>query len=237
MIEVIYEDNHLIAFNKPAGWLVQANESQDTPLEAWAKAYIKERYQKPGEVFLHVTHRIDRPVSGLVLCARTSKALARMAEQFKARKIEKTYLAVVERRPKELEGRLIHYLSKDEQKNITTAHARPKYKDSKQAILDYRLIAELGNHCLLEVKPTTGRPHQIRAQLGKMGCPIRGDLKYGAVYPNADGRIHLHAFALSFQHPVKKEPTTIVAYPPSEQVWNLFRDAFSEVKLNLDVQI
>jgi 23S rRNA pseudouridine1911/1915/1917 synthase len=233
MIEVVYEDNHLIALHKPAGWLVQEDESEDTPLVEWAKAYIKERYKKPGDVFLHPTHRLDRPVSGLVLFARTSKALARMSEIFHDRKIEKTYLAVVERRPQELQGHLEHYLVKDEAKNIVTAYNKPRYKTSKKAVLDYRLIGEIGNHYLLEVKPLTGRPHQIRVQLAKMGCPIRGDLKYGAKYPNADGRIHLHAYALSFVHPVKKEPTTIVVYPPNEQIWNLFRSALGDVQINL----
>lgn len=226
---VIFEDNHLIAINKPAGWLVQGDETGDTPLSEYVKEYIKVRYEKPGDVFLGTVHRIDRPVSGVVIFARTSKALERMNKLFEERKVQKTYLAIVERRPEELEGTLLHYIAKDQEKNVVHVATSQKNKHYKLAKLEYKLLAGLGDHYLLEVKPHTGRPHQIRAQLGKIGCPIRGDLKYGAKRTNADGRIHLHSASLEFIHPVQLTPVVIKASLPNEQLWRLFKQALSDL--------
>lgn len=223
-LQVLFEDNHLIAVNKPAGLLVHEDETGDETLADWVKRYIKERYGKPGEVFLGVIHRIDRPVSGIVLFARTSKALTRMNELFKTRQVEKLYWAVVEERPEELEGHLVHYLIKDHATNRVRASVsqRDEFKNAKECVLDYRVINTLSNHHLLEVRPLTGRPHQIRAQLSKIGSPIRGDVKYGAQRHNQSEFIHLHARQLSFVHPVKNEPVVITARLPEEQIWDLF---------------
>lgn len=223
-LKVIYEDNHLIAVNKPAGMLVHEDETGDETLADLVKWYIKQRYNKPGEVFLGVIHRLDRPVSGLCVFARTSKALERMNEMFKDRTIKKTYFAIVEQRPEELEGKLVHWLLKDTKTNITKASNKQKSKDAKEAILDYLYVGGIGDHHLMEVNPHTGRSHQIRVQLAKIGCPIRGDLKYGAQRKNKNGEfIHLHAYKLEFMHPTKKEPITIIAdLPTSEPMWRDF---------------
>ncbi|MCP4443183.1 MAG: RNA pseudouridine synthase [Aureispira sp.] len=227
-LQVIYEDNHLIAVNKPSGWLVQGDATQDMPISELVKLYIKERYNKPGDVWLGTIHRLDRPVSGVLLFARTSKALERMNRLFQDRKVEKTYLAITEERPKELEGELTHFLMKDNERNITTAFTRQKYKNSKLAVLKYELLSSIGDHHLLKVNPKTGRPHQIRVQLAKMGCHIRGDRKYGAERRNKDRRIHLHSYSLSFIHPVKKEPVKIVGHIPRNQIWALFEGAIED---------
>jgi len=232
---VIFEDNHLIAVNKPAGWLVQGDETGDKPMSEFVKEYIKQRYKKPGDVFLGTVHRIDRPVSGAVIFARTSKALERMNKLFEERNVQKTYLAIVEKRPEELEGTLIHYISKDQEKNIVHIANSQKNKHFKLAELDYKFVAGLGDHFLLEVKPNTGRPHQIRAQLGKIGCPIRGDVKYGAKRTNSDGRIHLHSAALEFIHPVQKTPVLIKAPLPDEQIWRLFFSALGNIRFYKDL--
>lgn len=223
-LEIIYEDNHLIAVNKPAGVLVQGDETGDTPMADYVKMYIKDRYDKPGDVFLGVIHRIDRPVSGVVVFARTSKALARMNKLFEERKVEKTYWAIVQKRPDPLSAHLVHYMIKDRDRNIAKALDQPgKYgKEAKKAELDYELMLSIGDHHLLEVKPLTGRPHQIRAQLGKMGYPIRGDVKYGAQQGNKDGSIHLHCRSLSFIHPIKLTPVTITAEVPHDPLWRNF---------------
>lgn len=226
-LKVIFEDNHLIAVNKPSGVLVHEDETGDVTLADVVKQYIKVRYDKPGDVFLGVIHRLDRPVSGLVLFARTSKALERMNALFHDRDIEKTYLAVVEQRPEELEGELMHYLTKDSSKNIASAYTRKHGKDSKEARLSYSLQSSIGDQHLLKVKPETGRPHQIRVQLAKIGCSIRGDIKYGSRNKNAREYIHLHAYQLAFQHPVTKEHIVITAQVPhQDQVWKLFEGAY-----------
>lgn len=218
--EVIFEDNHLLALNKPPGWLVQGDATGDVPLSDWAKNYIKEKYGKPGEVYLAVLHRLDRPVSGLVLFGRTSKAAARMSALFQARTgLEKKYWAVVERRPQQPEGTLTHWLVKDAAKNKSRAYHHP-VKQAKEAKLNYTLLRSLDRYHLLEVELHTGRHHQIRAQLAAMGCPIKGDLKYGAARSNPDGSIHLHARSLRFEHPVQKSELHLIAPVPSgDALW------------------
>lgn len=220
-LEVIYEDNHIIAVNKPNGVLVQGDKTGDVVLPDLVKEYIKVRYQKPGDVFLGVFHRLDRPVSGVVIFARTTKALTRLNEMMRNREIQKTYFAMVFPRPAELEGHLVHHIIKDEDKNIVKAMSRPKM-DSKEAELFYKVHAELDGKVLLVVNPLTGRSHQIRAQLSKIGCPILGDLKYGATYALPNQNIALHCREMKFIHPVKKEWVTIKANPPSSFPWNTF---------------
>lgn len=223
-LQILHEDNHLIAVNKPAGWLVQGDITGDTPLSEYVKTYIKLRYKKPGDVFLGVIHRLDRPVSGVVVFARTSKALTRMNELFRDRKIQKTYFAVTAERPNPIQGHLTHYILKDTKKNVAKAYDKVgnRTKAAKKSDLDYELIGEVGNLHLLKVNPQTGRPHQIRVQLASMGCSIWGDIKYGFKKANQDGSIHLHCRSLAFEHPVKKEPIYIEADPPDEQIWNEF---------------
>lgn len=230
-IQVIYEDNHLIAINKPAGWLVQGDETGDLPLTEFAKDYIKRRYNKPGDVFLGVIHRLDRPVSGVVVYARTSKALTRMNKLFQDRQVQKEYVAVVENRPIELEGTLVHYLSKDKKRNVTNAYNKQKYKSTKRSELSYKYIGGLADHHLLGILPITGRSHQIRVQLARIGCHIRGDKKYGASKFNADpGTINLHSNRLSFIHPVKNEPISIEApLPEKDQVWQMYAHIVGEL--------
>lgn len=218
---VQYEDNHLLIVNKDSGLLVQGDRTGDITLIDQAKAYVKEKYNKPGEVFMGLVHRLDRPVSGIVVLARTSKALERMTELFRKRQIQKIYWAVVKRRPPEKQGKLVHYLVKDERTNTVTAYDEP-VPDSQKAELTYKVLGKLNEYYLLEVSPITGRPHQIRVQLASMGCPIRGDVKYGYDRPNPDGSINLHARRLYFIHPVKKEPVVIVAGLPNIQFWEEF---------------
>jgi 23S rRNA pseudouridine1911/1915/1917 synthase len=220
-IEVLYEDNHIIAVNKRPSDIVQGDKTGDTPLSEFVKQYIKERYQKPGEVFLGTVHRLDRPVSGIVLFARTSKSLARLNEMFRTKEIQKTYWAVVKNRPPKPEGHLVNYLIKNEAKNMSKAFDSPR-PGALHCELDYKLIYSSDNYYLLEVNPHTGRHHQIRVQLSAMGCPIKGDLKYGFARSNPDGSIHLHARKVEFIHPVKKEPVVIVADPPKEVLWSEF---------------
>ena len=233
--QVIYEDNHLLIVNKASGLLVQGDKTGDKTLSDWAKAYIKEKYEKPGDVFLGVPHRLDRPVSGLVILCRTSKALERMSQIFRDRKINKTYWAIVKRRPPESKAKLTHWLIKDTQKNFVTAYDRPK-DGAQKAELNYRTLGKLNDHWLVEVNPITGRPHQIRVQLAAIGCPIRGDIKYGFSKPNPDASINLHARRVYFVHPVKKEPFRFVAALPNQQFWEQFL-AFDDLKVddkNLD---
>lgn len=216
---VLYEDNHIIAVNKTCNEIVQGDKTGDTPLSETVKAYIKVKYNKPGEVFLGVTHRLDRPTSGVVLFARTSKALARLNEMFKSHEqIKKTYWAIVQGAPKQPEARLENWLVKNETQNKSYI-VKPYSKDAKQAILNYRTLVRGENYTLLEVDLETGRHHQIRCQLAAIGCPIKGDLKYGAKRSNPDGGICLHARQIAFIHPVSKEPICITAPTPEDSLW------------------
>jgi 23S rRNA pseudouridine1911/1915/1917 synthase len=218
---VIYEDNHLLIVNKSAGILVQGDETGDKPLVEFCKDYVKEKYHKPGPVFLGVVHRIDRPVSGIVVLARTSKALERMNELFREKQTKKTYWAVVRNKPPLSEQILVHWLVKDEKKNKTQAYHQ-EHAGALRSELAYKIIGQESGHWLLEVNPVTGRPHQIRVQLASIGCPIRGDLKYGDSEPNGDASICLHSRKLQFIHPVKKELVTFQAPLPSVAEWNPF---------------
>ncbi|MEQ8470581.1 MAG: RluA family pseudouridine synthase [Marinoscillum sp.] len=222
--KVIYEDNHLLILDKPSGWLVQGDKTGDTTLTDWGRTYIKDRYNKPGDVFLHPTHRIDRPVSGITVFARTSKALERMNKLFREDQIQKTYLAVVKGVPEITADTLIHWLVKDGSRNIVKAHNKPS-GNGKEAELSYEMVASDKATSLLKVMPKTGRPHQIRVQLAKMKCPIVGDLKYGFPEPNPDKSIHLHAFQISFVHPVRKEPITFTSKPH----WYEFQQNINEL--------
>ena len=216
---VLYEDNHIIAVNKTCNEIVQGDKTGDTPLSETVKAYIKVKYNKPGEVFLGVTHRLDRPTSGVVLFARTSKALARLNEMFKSHEqIKKTYWAIVQGAPKQPEARLENWLVKNESQNKSYI-VKPHTKDAKQAILNYKTLVRGENYTLLEVDLETGRHHQIRCQLAAIGCPIKGDLKYGAKRSNPDGGICLHARQIAFIHPVSKEPICITAPTPEDSLW------------------
>jgi 23S rRNA pseudouridine1911/1915/1917 synthase len=219
---ILFEDNHLIAIAKDAGVLVQGDATGDVPLSDLVKAYIKKKYDKPGDVYLGTTHRLDRPVSGIVLFAKTSKALTRINEMFRTDQIQKTYWALLDRKPKELSAVLIHWLSKDPNKNLAKAHDR-EVKNSKKSELSYNYIATANHKFLIEVKPKTGRPHQIRVQLAKMGMPISGDLKYGAEKGRGNF-IYLHAKSLSFLHPVKKERITLRCPLPKEMNWQFFKE-------------
>ena len=218
---VVYEDNHIIVVNKTASEIVQADKTGDTPLSETVKQYLKEKYQKPGNVFLGVTHRLDRPVSGLVIFAKTSKALTRLNEMFRAGEVKKTYWAVVKNAPKESEGELVHFLVRNEKQNKSYAYDK-EVPNSKKAVLDYRLIGRSENYYLLEVDLKTGRHHQIRCQLAKMGCPIKGDLKYGSPRTNPDGSICLHARRVRFVHPVSKELIELKAPLPEGNLWKGF---------------
>ncbi len=216
---MLYEDNHLIAINKRPSDIVQGDKTGDTPLSEVVKLWLKKKYDKPGNVFVGVAHRIDRPVSGVVLFAKTSKALARVNELFKSKEISKTYLAAVCAMPPQVKGTAINYMIKDGTKNRSKVVSENN-KTAKKAELDYTLIGESQRYFFLEIKPKTGRHHQIRVQLSAMGCVIKGDLKYGAPRSNKDASIHLHARTLSFVHPVSKEKMTITAPVPDEPVWN-----------------
>ena len=218
---VVYEDNPIIVVNKTASEIVQADKTGDTPLSETVKQYLKEKYQKPGNVFLGVTHRLDRPVSGLVIFAKTSKALTRLNEMFRAGEVKKTYWAVVKNAPKESEGELVHFLVRNEKQNKSYAYDK-EVPNSKKAVLDYRLIGRSDNYYLLEVDLKTGRHHQIRCQLAKMGCPIKGDLKYGSPRSNPDGSICLHARRVRFVHPVSKELIELKAPLPEGNLWKGF---------------
>lgn len=218
---VVYEDNHIIVVNKTASEIVQGDKTGDVPLSEIVKQYIKEKYNKPGNVFLGVTHRLDRPVSGLVVFAKTSKALARLNDMFRNGEVKKTYWAVVKQKPPQDEGVLVNFLVRNEKQNKSYAYDK-EVKGSKKAILHYRLIGRSQNYYLLEVDLKTGRHHQIRCQLAKMGCPIKGDLKYGFPRSNPDGSICLHSRRVHFIHPVSKESIDLIASLPAGNLWNGF---------------
>lgn len=223
--DILYEDNHLLVVNKHAGDLVQSDPSGEAALEDRIKAYIKSRDGKPGAVFLGVVHRIDRPVSGAVLFAKTSKALTRLNEMIRTGEIRKIYWAVTEQRPEPEQGELRHYILRDGKSNRSRAFDTPK-PEAKEARLRYRTAAASARYTLVEVELLTGRHHQIRAQLSKIGCPIKGDLKYGAKRSNPDGGISLHSRSVTFLHPVRKEPLTVTApVPEGDNLWAFFADA------------
>lgn len=219
-MNVLYEDNHIIAVNKAVGEIVQADKTGDAPLSDAVKAYIKHKYQKPGDVFLGVTHRLDRPTTGIVLFARTSKALARLNDMFRSHDlIKKTYWAIVQGKPPVPEARLENWLIRREAQNKTFV-VNQGTKDARLAILEYHTLASGNRYTLLEINLLTGRHHQIRCQLAALGCPVRGDLKYGAKRSNPDGGISLHARKIEFIHPVSKQNIVITAPPPDDNLWN-----------------
>lgn len=218
---VLYEDNHLIAVKKLTGEIVQSDKTGDVTLTDNVKSYIKKKYNKPGDVFLGIIHRLDRPVGGVIIFARTSKSLSRMNALFREKKIKKQYWAIVEEKPPLEGGELVNWLKKNQEKNKSRAYEM-EVKESKKAILTYQLIGRSKNYFYLKIYPITGRHHQIRVQLSFMGCRIKGDVKYGAKRTNKDGGIHLFARSISFIHPIKKEELTIIANPPVDPLWNEF---------------
>jgi 23S rRNA pseudouridine1911/1915/1917 synthase len=224
---ILYEDNHLIILNKEASEIVQGDKTGDEPLSEKLKHYLKEKYNKPGNVFLGVVHRLDRPVSGVIVFTKTSKALARMNQLLKQRALKKAYWAIVKKPPPANEGTLVHHLVRKEKNNKTYVY-QDAIKNSKEAILDYRLLAKSEDYYLLEVDLKTGRHHQIRAQLSAIGCPIRGDLKYGYPRSNPDASISLHARKVAFEHPVSHEQLEIAAPPPQEVLWDYFVASLNE---------
>ncbi len=222
MIEILYEDNHIIAVNKKSSDLSQGDKTGDTSLDAEVKKYIAEKYKKPGDVFLGVVHRLDRPVSGVILYARTSKALARLNEMFRTTQVKKTYLAIVREQPPEVEATIENFLKKNETQNKTYVFDK-EVKGSKKASLTYRLAGRSDRFYLLEIELHSGRHHQIRAQLAKIGCPVKGDMKYGYPRSNEDGSISLIAYRLEFNHPVSKKNIVIKAPFPAGDIWNVFK--------------
>lgn len=222
-MQVLYEDNHIIIVCKQSGEIVQGDKTGDTPLSETVAAYLKEKYAKPGNVFVGVTHRLDRPVSGTVVLAKTSKALARMNEMFRVGSVDKRYLAIVKNRPAKPEGELVNWLVRNEKQNRSYAYDH-EVPGSKKAILRYRLVASSVNYHLIEVELMTGRHHQIRCQLAKMGCPIKGDLKYGAERSNPDGSISLHAYHVTFEHPVSHVMIDVKAPLPQDSLWQSFNE-------------
>lgn len=216
---MLHEDNHIIVINKRVGDIVQGDKTGDKPLSDVVKEYIKEKYNKPGDVYLGVIHRLDRPTTGVVVFAKTSKALTRLNESFKNRETQKTYWAIVKNCPPKEKDTLVHFLKRNPKNNTSKAHTK-EVPESKKASLDYTIIKELDNYFVLEINLHTGRHHQIRAQLSAIGCPIKGDLKYGFDRSNSDGGIHLHARRLVFSHPVTKETLLIEAQIPNDVLWN-----------------
>lgn len=220
-MEILYEDNHIIAVNKNCSEIVQGDKTGDKPLSEIVKEWLKEKYQKPGNVFLGVTHRLDRPVTGVVLFAKTGKALARLNEMFQKSEIKKTYWALTKNRPDKTEGILTHYLVRNEKQNKSYAYDK-EVPRSKKAVLDYKVIGQSDRYTLIEVHLHTGRHHQIRCQLAKIDCVIKGDIKYGADRTNPDGGISLHARSVDFIHPVSHQQIHIEALPPRDNLWKYF---------------
>lgn len=218
-LQVLHEDNHIIIINKRAGDIVQGDKTGDKPLSDVVKEYIKDKYNKPGNVYLGTVHRLDRPTTGLVIFAKTSKALPRLNKLFLSKDIKKTYWALVKSKPPKVEDTLIHWLKKNQKNNKSKAHSK-EVTDSKKAILHYQLLKTLDHYYLLEINLETGRHHQIRTQLSSIGSPIKGDLKYGFNRSNKDASISLHARHIEFIHPVKKEPISIEAPLPNDAIWN-----------------
>ncbi|EIJ40489.1 RluA family pseudouridine synthase [Galbibacter orientalis] len=218
-LQVLFEDNHIIVVNKRAGDIVQGDKTGDTPLSEVVKEYIKDKYNKPGNVYLGVVHRLDRPTTGIVLFAKTSKALPRLNKLFKDKDAKKTYWAIVKNKPEKTTDKLVHWMKRNPKQNKSYAH-KNEVPDSKKAILEYQVLQSLNNYHLLEIDLETGRHHQIRSQLSSIGSPIKGDLKYGFDRSNKDGSIHLHARKLEFEHPVKKEKISIIAPLPKDSLWD-----------------
>ena len=221
MPEILYEDNHIIIVNKKCGDIVQGDKTGDRTLADEVKQYIKKKYNKPGDVFLGITHRLDRPTSGIIIFARTSKALTRLNKMFAEQQIHKTYLAVVNNKPPKLKDTITHYLVRNRKQNKSYANNK-EVPNSKKAILTYELIGNSDRFYLLKIQLHSGRHHQIRAQFTKLNCYIKGDLKYGFPRSNPDGGIYLHSYKVEFIHPVKKEPVIITSKPPEDVLWNYF---------------
>ena len=219
-LQIIYEDNHLLVINKRIGDIIQGDKTGDVPLSEVCKQHLKLKYNKPGKVYLGVIHRLDRPTSGIVAFAKTSKALTRMNEIFKNRTTQKTYWAIVKNQPPKQEDTLRHFITRNEKNNTCKAHIN-EVPNSKEAILDYKILKKLDNYYILEIALHTGRHHQIRAQLAALGCPIKGDLKYGFNRSNPNGGISLHAQKLVFTHPTTREIVTLTAQPPENDLFNL----------------
>lgn len=226
-MEVVYEDNHIIIVNKRPGEIVQGDKTGDEPLVETVRNYIKEKYSKPGNVFCGVVHRLDRPVWGLVVFAKTSKALSRLNEMFRDGKVKKTYRAIVRNKPEQPEARLVHFIKSIERNNKSYAYTMPK-DGAKEAALSYRLIGSSDRYHLLEINLETGRKHQIRVQLSSIGCPIRGDLKYGDKRSNPDGSISLQAFRIEFEHPVSHKHIRLEAPLPDDKLWQAFNISVTE---------
>lgn len=223
-MDVLYEDNHIIIINKASGEIVQGDKTGDKPLSDIVKDYLKDKYNKPGNVFCGVTHRLDRPTSGVLVFAKTSKALSRLNEMFRNDSVDKIYWAIIKNIPPKTEDKLVHYLVKNEKNNKSTAYDTEK-PSSKKAVLHYKLISTSNNYGLLEVNLETGRHHQIRCQLAKIGIPIKGDLKYGAERSNPDGSISLHARNISFIHPISKLKIDITAPVPKDNLWEILENS------------
>ena len=220
-MQVLYEDNHIIIVSKQAGEIVQGDKTGDVPLSEMVASYLKQKYSKPGNVFVGVTHRLDRPVSGVVVFAKTGKALSRLNGMFRDGKVERRYLAIVKEPPQQIEGKLIGWLIKNEKQNRSYSHDH-EIPGSKRAVLRYRLVADSDNYYLLEIELETGRHHQIRCQLSGIGSPIKGDLKYGAERSNPDGSISLHAYKVAFEHPVSHKTISVKAPLPDDNLWHSF---------------
>jgi 23S rRNA pseudouridine1911/1915/1917 synthase len=227
MPEILYEDNHIIIINKRSGDITQGDKTGDDPVGESVKAYIKQKYNKLGNVFLGVAHRLDRPVSGVLVFARTSKALERLAKMFREKEMQKTYWAIVERAPELEQGTLTDYIAKNQEKNKSRVVSE-SHKEAKMARLSYKVLSKSDKYTLLEVDLHTGRHHQIRVQLSNMGCIIKGDLKYGAKRSNNDGSIGLHARSIKFEHPVSKDAIQVIApCPKNDALWKFFEDQLS----------